>query len=407
MRSLNVVLFCSSASRIQYFIEIFNLAEIGCIEVVSGLASEKYSTVLSMDVGLVICDSFFSSTDISLFRMLCEQESHFETYENDGLEIHAAWGVRRLTARGKKTNLGRYSALPDALQLAQVVAMAIRNKQHVQELSRAPVSNLPTLLKLDKVQLLNVLGRRQIVPYYQPKLCFQTGRILGVEVLARWQHPDKGLLPPGIFLPMVDEFRLHEDLFNCLVDQAIKLHKVSLCIDPEFVFSYNIEATQLQLEGFAWQLIERIRQAGILLKLVTLEITENQALDLQMSAIENITLLTQSGINLSLDDFGTGFSSVERLIQLPFSQIKLDSNFIDGALDTKQSRIIGFLSALSLTLGMELVAEGVETEQQFLHLKKLGVHAAQGYFFYPPMSGASLTQVLLAHDSQGLKLLPL
>jgi len=405
MRSLDVVVFCSSAIRIKHFVKSLEFAEVGRVEVISGRARGELSNALALDIGLVICDSFFSSTEISLFRRLCEQAEHFETYENDELEAHTAWGIKRLTARGKKACVGRYAGLPSAIQVARAVAMAMLRKRRRPEEGRVPASPVSPLSMLSRAQVLSILEQRQIVPYYQPKLCLKTERILGVEILARWQHPDKGLLAPSIFLPMVDEFHLQGALFECMLEQAMQVHKTLLLMGETLIFSYNIEATQLQEEGFASTVIERIQQAGISPNLVTLEVTENQALDMQMAAIENITLLTQGGISLSLDDFGTGFSSLERLTQLPFSQIKLDSNFIAGALDEKQTRIIGFLSELSYCLGMELVAEGVESEQQFLHLKKLGVDSAQGYFFHPPMSAASLTKVLLGEDRSGLKLL--
>lgn len=406
MRSLDVVLFCSSAPRVNYIVELLKVADVGRIDVISGSADGKDSTALSLDIGLVICDSFFSCAEISLFRRLCEQGQHFTTYENDEFDAHTVWGIKRLTTGGKKTCLGRYDTLPNALQISHAVATATRHKQRMRELSRERVSTLSSPIKLNKTQMLNLLKQHQIVPYYQPKLCLKTERILGVEILARWQYPGKRIMPPSIFLPIVDEFHLHEALFNCMLDQAIKVHTTLLRMGQVLVFSYNIETIQLQEEGFASRLIGRLQQAGISLSQVTLEVTENQALELQMTAIENITILTKSGINLSLDDFGTGFSSLERLAQLPFSQIKLDSNVIAGAFDTKQSRIIGFLSALSHSLGMELVAEGVETEQQLLHLKRLGVDSAQGYLFYPPLSGKSLMRVFQNGNAQGLTLLP-
>ncbi|TBN40719.1 EAL domain-containing protein [Pseudomonas sp. BGI-2] len=253
---------------------------------------------------------------------------------------------------------------------------------------------------LNELEVVRALDNKQIVPYFQPKMCLETDRTLGVEVLARWAHPEKGILFPGLFLSLIEEGELYPRLFSCLLEQGLKLHKCLVSAGQSIVFSYNIEVTQLLDKCFAEQFIGKVKKAGIPLHLITLEMTENSDLALDTVSIENIESLTRNKINLSLDDFGTGFSSIMRLSEIPFNQIKLDSRFVAHSLGFKQSRIIKCVTDLARSLDLEVVAEGVETEKQRAHLQKLGVDSAQGYLFHKPMDGASLLKVLLEGKPQ-------
>ena len=167
-------------------------------------------------------------------------------------------------------------------------------------------------------------------------------------------------------------------------------------------FRAHLDGVLLRVEDFAEQLIEQVRKIGLPLRFITLEITEKHTLSLDMTVIENITTLVRRGVNLSLDDFGTGFSSIARLAQLPFNQIKLDAGFVAQSLGFKESRIIESIVALSGALNLEVVAEGVETEKQRKHLELLGVDAAQGYLFYKALDGAALVSALLATTTSAL-----
>ena len=183
------------------------------------------------------------------------------------------------------------------------------------------------------------------------------------------------------------------------MEQGLKLHKYLYSIGESLVFSYNIEASQLLIEGFAQHLIKKVRKAGLPVRFITLEITEKQTLPLDMASIENITTLIRSGVSLSLDDFGSGFSSITRLAQLPFHQIKLDAGFVARSSGFKESRIIESIVSLASSLNLEIVAEGVETDKQRKHLTQLGIDSAQGYLFHKPMDGAALVKVLVADST--------
>ncbi|MHC8339457.1 EAL domain-containing protein [Pseudomonas sp. HLT2-19-2] len=394
----DVILFSSNGLRSQHIVERIACSSAGTVHVVAGGEFVSGAELLSLNVGLVICDSFHSGREVSLFRQLCEQGEGFSTLENSDLEASAAWGVGRFVSLGRKHCCGRYRGLPSQMQITAAVMRATLQQRCMRDPSKSPPrARQPTRVPGNEWQPLHVgkaLETRQIEPFYQPKLCLITQRILGVEVLARWRHPEQGVLPPSSFLPAIGQLDLHRPLFECLLEQALKVHRRVLRLGQALAFSYNIETSQLLEEGFASRLLVQLKAAGIAPGLITLEITEKGAMAFDMAVIENITLIVQGGIHLSLDDFGSGFSSIERLAQIPFTQIKLDADFIACALDIRHSRIIKCVCALAKSLGMEVVAEGVETEKQRQHLKELGVDAAQGYLFHKPMDGLSLVSIL-------------
>ena len=315
--------------------------------------------------------------------------------ECETLEAPIRWGMANFLVHSSKYCLGSYSEL-DAPQIdaSLLKALTVKHlvKAHVCSRTlvaqkRHPVSN-DLMVEQDIAQALQA---RQIIPYFQPQVCIRTLRIIGVEVLARWQHPDKGILVLPFSLDLFDTLQRHRQLQGTIGAEAL-------------VFSYNIEASQLTGPDFAAGVLQEIDEAAVTRRQVTLEITERQALTLDMQSIENISVLLNSGVRLSLDDFGTGHSSIMRLADIPFGQIKLDSGFVASALGHKETRIIEALVGLARTLDLELVAEGIETEKQRRHLQRLGIDAAQGYLFHRPMKGTALVR-LLATGSPSLRLI--
>lgn len=401
MSTLSVLLLCSNAFRVRRFSRILAASGFARVQVVS---QENDWTQFPPELGeldLVICDSLHSLTAIYYLRRLCEHYGFFSMIECEALEAPIRWGLANFRVRSGKYCVGSYSDL-DTVQISGLLLKALTVKRTVKNHSRsrlaadrrAPASN-DWRAQLDVAQ---ALEQQQIVAYFQPQVCLKTRRINGAEVLARWQHPHRGVLGPQSFLDLVDSPERHRQLFDCLLQQGLMLQRQlqAHTQGDALVFSYNIEASQLTDPEFAAQMLLQVEEAGVPKKQVTLEITERQALVLDMQSIENISVLVKGGVRLSLDDFGTGHSSIMRLAGIPFGQIKLDSGFVANALGLKETRIIEAVVGLARSLNLELVAEGVETEKQRAHLQRLGVDAAQGYLFHKPMRGQALLQVLNA-----------
>ena len=405
MQALSVVLFCSHTINITKITELLSAIGVVNLHVVSGDSELSLLPSPMSHVDLVICDSFRSLREALHFRMLCESFQFFSVIKNDELEISYQWGISNFRLKTKKYYVGRYKGLLDVAQLSVLVKKALLVKKAVNYYAKsnnakAVSSKVQSTELLCESAVLRALDEKSIIPYFQPKVCLATQRILGVEVLARWKHPQRGLLTPLLFMHVVSNKNLCQELFTCLLAQGLKLHKYLYSISESLVFSYNIEASQLADAGFAEALVWQIKKAGVPLNQITLEITEKEDLDFNMECVENITILIKYGLGLSLDDFGTGYSSLMRLIEIPFNQIKLDADFVAKSQGLKETRIIRCIATLATSLNLELVAEGVETEDQRAHLQRLGIDSAQGYLFHKPMDGAALLKVILAGKPQ-------
>lgn len=396
MKTLNVLLLCSNTFRVRRFARILDSAAFVQLQVVCSDDDWTCFPPCTQAPDLVICDSLPATRAIHYLRRLCEHYPFFSMVASTILEASIRWGLANFLEYSGKHDLGSFDE-PDASQLGELLlkALALKSRRagqdHWQLAPREPLTQEQALLALEQ---------RQIVAFFQPQVCLRTQRITGAETLVRWLHPSRGVLGPGAFLALFERPEQQRQLFHGLLQQGLDLQRRLLAgHGAGLVFSYNLEASQLREPGLAPQILQRIEAAAVPASQVTLEITERGALVLDMPSIENISLLVKSGVRLSLDDFGCGYSSLTRLADIPFSQVKLDTGFIGNALGPKQSLIIEAVVRLARSLELELVAEGVETPQQRAHLRRLGVGAAQGYLFHKPMDGASLLRLLAMEDT--------
>ncbi|OPA96921.1 hypothetical protein BFW87_11420 [Pseudomonas fluorescens] len=232
---------------------------------------------------------------------------------------------------------------------------------------------------------------QQLEPYYQPKFDLRTGEVLGVEVLARWNHPFKGLLPPAAFLPTAERCGLIDELLFSLMRQALSLQSQVRSQGAALNMAFNLQAGQLtsiELTSQIKRILAWYQTPGSSL---TFELTESGLLEVPAMSLENLVRLRMMGCRLSIDDFGAGFSSLQRLCQLPFNEIKLDAEFVRGLNHEPRCRaVISSTLALGKTLGMSVVIEGIETKEQHRELLELGCTQGQGYWHARPMNGADL-----------------
>ncbi len=395
MQTLNVLLLCSNTFRVRRFSRLLGNAAFVRLQVVCSHRDWARFPPCAQSPDLVICDSLPSSAAIHYLRRLCEHYGVFSMIESEALEASVRWGLANFRGHSGKHCLGSFDEL-DAPRFGEMLLKALAFKSRMAGQDRQPRRPDRQVSQADALQ---ALEQRQIVPFFQPQVCLKTRRITGAEALVRWLHPSRGVLGPAAFLGLFNHPDHHRQLFHSLLQQGLELQRqLQARKGPELVFSYNVEASQLCDPEFARQVLHRIDAAAVPAGQVTLEITEREALALDMPSIENISVLVNSGVRLSLDDFGSGHSSITRLAQMPFSQVKLDAGLIGNALGTKQSRIIEAVARLARSLELELVAEGVETPVQRAHLQRLGVVAAQGYLFYKPMEGANLLRLLATQD---------
>jgi len=222
------------------------------------------------------------------------------------------------------------------------------------------------------VRLWRAIKRGEIVVHFQPKVKADTGDLVAAEALARWQHPTRGLLPPA-------EFDLH--VSNLAIRHAATWHQSG----RPLMLSVNLSPSTLAREGIADELVELAEAHSYPPSLLDFEITEEISMD-PGAATAELCRLKEYGIQLSLDDFGVGYSSMRRLAELPIDVVKIDRTFargLDGS--TAKSAVVGAAAILASTLNKHLVAEGIETPEVLHRVRELGCDVVQGYLIGPPL----------------------
>ncbi|PAA28542.1 hypothetical protein CJU73_12180 [Pseudomonas fragi] len=244
------------------------------------------------------------------------------------------------------------------------------------------------------------LALQQLQAWYQPKFDLRSGEVCGVEVLCRWMHPSKGVLPPALFIPVLERCGLMDELLFAQLDQALSLQEQARIQGYPLNMAFNLQTSQLANSQLTYTL------KGILARHVTpgsrltFELTENGLLQAPAASLENLVRLRMMGCRLSLDDFGAGFSSLQRLCQLPFNEIKLDGEFVRNLEhEPRCAAVIASTLALGNSLGMAVVVEGIETGDQLQRLLAMGCIEGQGYWFARPMSGQGLLHWLQQRET--------
>ncbi len=242
------------------------------------------------------------------------------------------------------------------------------------------------ITRLETEQMLReAFEQDQFLLHYQPQISMQTGRMIGMEALIRWQHPEKGMIPPGDFIPLAEHLGLIADLGNWVLraacQQILQWHKAGL---PFMQVAVNIAPAHFQDPALYSTVKDLLEKTGIPAQYLELEVTESA-----MQTEGYLTVFTQLralGVKIAIDDFGTGYSCLASLKQLPLDCLKVDKVFVDDVLtNTHTSLLLGTIIGLANALDYTLVAEGVETKEQALVMHGLGCHIIQGYLFSRPV----------------------
>jgi len=236
-------------------------------------------------------------------------------------------------------------------------------------------------------EILQGVGRGEFEPFFQPKALLATGQIKGAEALVRWRHPHKGIVAPYAFIGPLETHDKIDDLTWRILEQSMAFcRQWRTSGSPDVSVSVNVSIKSLADTHFADRVTELVRRAGLDPQAMILEVTESATTTALGRSLENLSRLRMKGFGISIDDYGTGYSSVQQLTRIAFTEIKIDRSFVTSAATQQSARII-LESSLEMAkkLGISTVAEGVETTEQWDLLRQLDCGSAQGYLIAAPL----------------------
>jgi diguanylate cyclase (GGDEF)-like protein/PAS domain S-box-containing protein len=253
-------------------------------------------------------------------------------------------------------------------------------------------------LKLEN-ELRKAIAGDEFILYYQPQVEIETGRIVGVEALIRWDHPERGIVTPNHFIPFAEESGLIVPIGEWVLRAACKQNKAWQNQGfPMIPISVNLSMRQFFQHNLIGKISYVLEQTGLDPKYLELEITESMTMDVD-HAIQSLLELKELGVNVSIDDFGTGYSSLYYLKKFPIDKLKIDRSFVrDIMVDPNDAAIVATIIAMTHHLNLKVIAEGVETEDQLRFLHQNRCNEVQGYWFSPPVSAQQIESMLHGND---------
>lgn len=340
----------------------------------------------------VICDMGLSGMDaIEMLRLFSHLPRIPPVLVIASLEDHFMHSLSRMAEHYRLPVIGYLSQpiqAPDVI--AQLRAMA--GPGGTQQRKRSGVSP-----RFSYHELRDAIELGEIRPYFQAKHDTRTGAVVGVEALARWQHPDLGLLLPAAFLPEITRQGIGDLLFEHILDLSAAL--VRQC-DQQGIrceVAVNVDPGQLSDVGLADQVARACVEQGVHPSSMTIELTELHALERWGAAIDNALRLRMMHFSVALDDFGTGHSNLHQLRELPFDSVKIDRHLVHGAAQhATAAAVLRHMVALARALRLTVVAEGVERHDDLALLESFGVHQVQGYLLSVPVASTGLADLYRA-----------
>ena len=249
--------------------------------------------------------------------------------------------------------------------------------------------------------LRGAIERGEVVVHYQPKIAALTGAVVGVEALARWEHPRRGLIMPDEFIGLAEHTGLLSLLTDCVLRNALADLRRWRAVEPTLTLAVNVAPAQLNDREFPESLWVALHRAGVPASALTVEVTENGVMASSGRVRQVLDDLRRMGVQLSIDDFGSGSTSLSYLGHLPLSELKIDKRFVIGLSDPINHAIVRSTIELGHNLGMEVVAEGVETIDAWHELQRLGCDYLQGFAIARPLPSTAMTSSLASRRSEG------
>lgn len=318
---------------------------------------------------------------------------HTETYK---IEIELSKGLARYPEHGKTLN-----------ELMQHVNLAMHEGKADKNLSVVRFEDKMAQKFQSRVETLkefrSAIEQSQIVPFYQPLVSMETGKVEGFEALARWNHPEHGILTPAVFQDALDDTTVSALLGAEMLKLIAADMKYWTETGVDFkIIGFNVSEGDLKRPGFVLDVANAIASSGILPNQLVVEVTENSLYSENLQdGIVKLDQLSELGCRISLDDFGTGFSSITQLKELPYSSVKVDKSFIDNVTENQDDQaIVCALLEMGRLMGFTLVIEGVEKQGQVDLLREFGCNMVQGFFYSKPIPATAVSGFLTEMNGQ-------
>lgn len=352
----------------------------------------KWNKVEQVELGLEEANASFNNNIPDPFNAVLGHELRTPL-----TSIH---GVLSLLKSGKldtRTEEGQ-----SLLELAVQSTSRLVRLAKVLEHESVPAITIWSTADVERLQLANdlysALERQEILVFYQPIVSTVTNQIIGFEALSRWQHPTKGFIPPGIFIPIAEETGLIHRLGHWVLKQAcqqLSIWQEQYPTNVPLTMSVNLSGHQLLQKNLPSVVKQILTKTGLSSQLLGLEITEGALIGNHEETTKVLSGLKSLGVQLDIDDFGTGYSSFARLQSLPIDRLKLDRAFVSQ----KQWLVIEGIIRLASSLKLDVIVEGAETPEELVALKKAGCQKVQGYLFSRPVNSQDAEKLIADQSS--------
>jgi EAL domain-containing protein (putative c-di-GMP-specific phosphodiesterase class I)/ActR/RegA family two-component response regulator len=348
----------------------------------------KYS-----DDSIIILDLNMPKMDgIEVIRELSKKSSKASLILTSGYDVGVLHSAEKLAFAYE---LEVMTSINKPIKLDELSTVLVNHRKTLSDSKPIPEDNdfIPT-----EEELITAIDYDQLVLHYQPQIDVQSGDTIGAEALVRWMHPEHGMLFPDYFIPLAEQAGLMGKLTSKVLDMAITRISLQNSFGAKLPLSVNVSATDISSLGLPEELKHKIKICKLDPNLLNIEITESALMGELATSLDILTRIRMKDFGLSIDDFGTGFSSLSQLHRVPFNELKVDKSFVilmDR--DAEAKSIVKTCIMLGHELNMRVVAEGVESETALTMLKEMGCDIAQGYFISRPLSEENFNIWLQKH----------
>jgi len=357
---------------------VTDVAENINFDVISTSDPMEFAALYISDLNVIVLDLFMPKIDgIELLRYMFDCNCKASIIFMSGKDIGVLHSAQNIAEELGMTVLGVLTKPFFVNQLEELLAKYVLY-------TSTTTTNTPELPSISDIR--TAIDNEELYLVYQPQLKISDRAVLGVEALVRWEHPTRGLIPPGIFIPIAEENNLISDITSFVNKTAIRQQGEWLKAGIDLRMSINMSPKILDDLELPEKLTAYAIEVGASIENINIEVTETALMSDVVRYMDILTRLKMKGFTLSIDDFGTGYSSLQQLVRIPFNELKIDQAFINKIDTDKDCRTICEISILlAHKLDMTVIAEGIESEAVWKILKELGCDEGQGYWMGMPM----------------------